>query len=441
MRWFDHVVTTVALPAPASRAIRGIEPAVAAVAFAAFCVAVLVRSTALLEPDDLAYRASIEALRHGHLTLSSVEYQALARRLGGIAQWTQLPNGRFISEKNPGYPFFALPFAAAGALRLAPLFYGALGCVGLYAGGRRWLGRFGGAATVVLYLASGAALVFAWRATMPTFTDASLAAGGVGALLWTLLATDATVRRRTVVGLLAFVALEAATSMRYTDAVVLLVAAGAAVLARRSARLPWRTLALWSASVAAFAGAVALFDALVYGGVTRTGYASGEITFSLSAVLPNLEHMPRHLVYAMPLSVLAAAALGWISLRGLRGGRLDAAVAAGLAAVWLGVWGLYAAYDWTVRMGAQSGGSVHVVRFYLPALGAIALLAAWLVRRLPHVLPLAVLAAAVAFALVSYPDLAGGRIGPGGPTGGPGAPGLGPPPAYGPGLGPGQPLR
>ena len=411
-------MTTFALPKPTLRTIRAVEPTVAVVAFAVFSVAVLAKATSLLEPDDYAYRASIAALREGHLTLSSAQYQALAQKLGGIQQWVELPSGRWISEKNPGYPFFALPFQLVGALRLAPLFYGALGCLGLYAGGRRWLGPRGGALAVVLYLASGASLVFAWRATMPTFTDASLVAGGIGALLWTLLATDATARRRAIVGLLAFVALEAATSMRYTDGVVLAVAIAATPLARRAARLPWSTLAVWGASVAVFAAALAAFDAAVYGGVTKTGYASGEITFSLGSVLPNLEHMPRHLVYAMPVIVAGAVALVWIAARAVRGARLDAAVGGALAAAWLGVFGLYSAYDWTVRMGGQSGGSVHLVRFYVPALGAVALLAAWLARRLPHVVPLALVAALVAFAVVSYPDLASGGMG--GPGGGPG---------------------
>jgi hypothetical protein len=65
---------------------------------------------------------------------------ALARELGGprgpgpIPQWVQLSNGRRISEKDPGYPFLAVPFQALGIIRLAPLCYGALACVGLFAG-------------------------------------------------------------------------------------------------------------------------------------------------------------------------------------------------------------------------------------------------------------------------------------------------------------------
>jgi hypothetical protein len=86
---------------------------VAVVAFATMCVAVLARSAQLLEPDDYAYRASI------------------------------------ISEKNSGYPFLALPFQAMGLLRVVPLFYGALGCLGLFFGARRWLGRWGGTWAVI----------------------------------------------------------------------------------------------------------------------------------------------------------------------------------------------------------------------------------------------------------------------------------------------------
>ena len=175
------------------------EPCLAAAAFAVLCVLVLRAAPYLPEPDDYAYRASIVAMTDGHLfTLSGAQAHALAERLapqlggsrlgpgpgGGPVQWVQLPGGRWISEKDPGYPYLAVAFQALGLIRLAPLFYGALACLGLYAGGRRWLGGFGGAAAVGLYCSSGAAILFAWRDYMPTFTEASLIAAGTGALLW-----------------------------------------------------------------------------------------------------------------------------------------------------------------------------------------------------------------------------------------------------------------
>src|SRR6185312_1572238 len=102
----------------------------------------------------------------------------------------------------------------------------------------RWLGSSGGASAVGLYCSSGAALLFAWRDYMPTFTEASLIAAGTGALLWTELAAEASVRRRTWAGLAGFVALEAATFSRYTNIAVLGCAVIAVLVAwrRRAAR-------------------------------------------------------------------------------------------------------------------------------------------------------------------------------------------------------------
>ena len=176
-------------------------------------------------------------------------------------------------------------------------------------------------------------MLFAWRDYLPTFTDASLIAAGTGALLWAVLATGASPARRTGGGLAGFIALEVAT----------------------------------------------------FGGPLKSGYRPGEITFSLSAVPPNLRYMPAHLIEAMPMLVLGLAGLGWIAGRWARlrraggehaaGARRDLAVGLALAASWSSVWGLYAAYTWTAHPG---GGTLQVVRFYVPALGAIALLGAWL---------------------------------------------------------------
>jgi len=177
----------------------------AAAAFAVLCFLVLRASPYLPEPDDYAYRASIVAMTDGHfLTLTGAQAHTLAEQLapqighnrlapgpgGGPVQWVQLPGGRWISEKDPGYPYLAVAFQALGVIRLAPLFYGALACLGLYFGGRRWLGSFGGGAAVGLYCSSGAAILFAWRDYMPTFTEASLIAAGTGALLWVVLAPE-----------------------------------------------------------------------------------------------------------------------------------------------------------------------------------------------------------------------------------------------------------
>ncbi len=390
-------------------------------AFAVLCVAVLSVAPYLVEPDDFAYRASIVAITQGHLlTLSTAQVHALAAHVdlfavggnvagpGGrgepllIPQWVQLGNGRWISEKDPGYPFLAAPFQLLGIIRLAPLCYGALGCLGLFAGARRWLGRFGGAAAVGLFCSSGAALLFAWRDYMPTFTEASLIAAGTGALLWAVLSAEASPRRRTWAGLGGFVALEAAVFVRYTGIVVLGCAIVAVIAAwrLRTARLPPAALAWWLGSVALFGAGVALFNNVAYGGPLKSGYPPGEVTFSLGAVPSNLRLMPAHLIEAMPMLVLGLAALAWIAGRWgkLRRAdsepaapaRRDLAVGLALAASWFTVWGVYAAYTWT----AHPFSTLQVVRFYVPALGAISLLGAWLLVRLPRRTSLAAMASA-----------------------------------------------
>ena len=375
-----------------------VEAALALAAFAVLCAVVLSVAPQPAEPDDGAYRASIVAMSEGHfLTLSTAQAETLAGRLRDNPaappnQWVQLSDGRWISEKDPGYPFLAAPFAKLGIIRLAPLFYGLLASLGLFVGARRWLGRFGGPAAVGLYCSSGAALAFAWRDYMPTFTDASLIAAGTGAVLWAALATEASSRQRSWAGLAGFAALELATFVRYTNIIILCCAAVAVIAAwrLRKAGLPLATLCSWLASVVVFGAGIALFDDLVYGGPLTTGYRPGEVTFALGAIGPNLRLMPAHLLQAMPMLVLGLIALAWIILRWLilrrRGDEVGAAVRRDLwvgitlAASWLAIWGLYSAYTWTTD---PTSVTVQVVRFYLPAIGAIALLGAWLVTRIP----------------------------------------------------------
>jgi hypothetical protein len=386
---------------PSIRTVRliWIEAALAALAFATLCAVVLAVGAPRIaaEPDDGAYHLSIVGITMGDfLTLSTAQLDAVETKVGdrtGLPnQWIELPDGRYISEKDPGYPFLAAPFEALGIMQWAQLFYGALACIGLFIGARRWLGRFGGPAAVGLYCSSGAALLFAWRMYMPTFTDASLVAAGSGILLWAVLAAEAGSRRRTWAGLAGFVALEIATFVRYTDIVVLGCAVVAVIVAwrLRAAKLSLRTLCVWLASVAVFGAGVAVFDDQIYGGPLTTGYQPGEVTFALGAVGPNLRIMPGHLIRAMPMLVLGLLALAWLVVRRLalrRAGGRDGAearrdlwVGLAVAASWFAVWGVYAAYTWTADPTAVT---LQVVRFYVPALGAISLLGAWLVTRIP----------------------------------------------------------
>jgi len=90
------------------------------------------------------------------------------------------------------------------------------------------------------------------------------------------------------------------------------------------------------------------------------------------------------------LAALAGIAVAW--LRGRRAGgeraamaRRDLAMALALAACWASIWGLYATYTWTAAAGLST---LQAARFYVPALGAISLLGAWLLVRVPRRPPL-----------------------------------------------------
>ena len=87
---------------------------------------------------------------------------------------------------------------------------------------------------------------------------------------------------------------------------------------------------------------------------------------------------------------LGLVALTWIIVRRLVlrrvGGqagpmaRRDLAVGGAVAAWWFALWSLYSTYTWTAE---PTSVTVQVVRFYVPAIGAISLLGAWLVTRIP----------------------------------------------------------
>src|ERR1700759_4024802 len=205
--------------------------------------------------------------------------------------------------------------------------------------------------------------------------------------------------------------LEIATFVRYTDVVVLGVAMVAAVASWRwrAAKLSLGTLGWWLSSDTVFGAGVAFLDGLVYGGPFATGYRFGtefgQVTFGLGAIGPNLRLLPAHLIQAMPMLVLGLAALAWILVRAVtrrRDGaespaRRDLWAGLALAASWLAIWGVYAAYYWT---NDPTESTLDTVRFYLPAIGPISLLGAWLVTRIRGRGWLAALASAAVVAIM-----------------------------------------
>jgi len=441
---------------------RWLPLALAIVSFAVMCTLALSQAEKMIEPDPYAYRASISALQDGNVTLDQTQYDQLTQELqktslgGGISQWHQTPDGTWISEKNPGYPFLVIGFDAVGAMRLAPLFYGALACIGLWFGARRWLGRWGGTFAVGAYCSAAVVMVMAWRSFMPTFTDASLVACGLGLMIWSALALDRSRKARVIVGAMGVFALSLAVFVRYTNVAVLAVAGVFALLLclRSRWKLGWTTLPWWAVAAAPPLIASLAYNAVVFDGPFSTGYSSTSVKFTAGSISENLKIMPSHLWRAMPVFIIGLVAVigiigtqiwyfvthrshpdaetspdpldastsGYLPAQAPELGTdaevvprvvADRWIGLFLLAAWAAIWGVYAAYQWTVMMGSGAGpgggggprglpaggapgvgisfsdsGFLHpnysIVRFYLPAMGAIALLAAWLIVRLPR---------------------------------------------------------
>jgi len=457
--------TTTSHPRSLERLRQWLPGIIAVLFFVAFSALVLSRPEKMIEPDPYAYRASIAALEEGNISLSQEQYDALSLKLqqsssgGGIIQWHHNDDGSWVSEKNPGYPFLAVGFDEAGALRLAPLFYGALACLGMWIGARRWLGRWGGTFAVGAYCSTALAMVMAWRSTMPSFADASLIAAGLGLLIWSVVALDRSRRIRTIVGALAFFSFGLAVSVRYTSAAVLGVAAVFALIVclRPKWKLGWSTLLWWAiASLPPIIASLA-YNAIYFDGPFSTGYNASTVQFSTSAISPNLRIMPGRLWQAMPVFVVGLAAIAvMIAVQIIHAVRVRSAkstvvdtdnadnagepsatsisdqpnnpspatvdrwIGSFLVITWAVTWVMYSAYEWTANLGGGFGGDrpggarvfiggggpamggmsqpvYSTVRFYLPALGAIALLVAWLFTRMPAVFGILALIALFAF--------------------------------------------
>ncbi len=394
---------------------QGIEVLATLGAWATFCVALISRAPVLFEADDYAYRASIVALRSGLITLTQSQYSQLNSTLKGhqafgIYQWTHLSNGNWISEKNPGYAFFAEPFYFLGNLHLAPAFYSLLAVGGLYLGARRWIGSWAGFVASVCFLFTGASLTYGYRVTMPTFTEACLITSALGLLLWSC-NTDQTNRLRTFVSSAGFILLGAAVFSRYTNVVIYFGALIVLMVWHKRLRFTPSARLSWLGVTAVIATIILGYNQHFYGGWFKTGYTSQHFSTSLANFPKNIWEISPFLLESMPVLVLAA----WGAVKLLRRPRPNQSLIGessrspqitGYLLVLCVVlpWGLYFGYDRTaLHLSANAG--LHVVRFYVPALGALALLAAWQLMRLGSKARVVIIAILVVLSFWSFAAL------------------------------------
>jgi hypothetical protein len=268
---------------------------------------------------------------------------------------------------------------------------------------------------------------------MPTFTDTSLIACGIGLLIWTVLSAERRTPVRVGIGALAFFSLGLALFVRYTSITVLVIAAVFAVFACFVKRwgLPRWALLVWALVVLVPIGIALCFNVTYYGSLTKTGYLPGAVEFSLSAVPTNIRELPWRLAEAMPVSLAALAAIFVMVRTQLNfrksqafddtaarvedGSGLTLASESVIADRWMGLflvcswvstWGLYVMFVWTSQVieGAEVNGigTYTFTRLFVPSLGAIVLLAAWLLVRLPRGVALLIVAALLCFGIADF---------------------------------------
>ena len=293
-------------------------------AFALFVTVVLLKSLALLEPDDYAYRASIVALSHGQILLTNTQYIALRSSLTsnavpGVLQWHHIASGYWISEKNPGYPSSpscSTPWTCCDSRHCSterwPARESSSACdVGCLSAPPRL--RCGSTASREPPSPSRGAPRCRRSATPHSWPRVSVSWCGcssrqtpriVDASGWAWAPSSPW---------------RCAVFIRYTNA-------ARARRRRRSASpcspgaapcAPRRSLS-WGSTVVVLVVLVLGFDQWVYGSATSTGYSAGEITFSLCESLAQPQgHALEHLTTSMPMWLLAAAALVVIAARRL----------------------------------------------------------------------------------------------------------------------------
>ena len=361
-------------------------------AWALFCVTLMSKVPLLFEPDDYAYRASIVALKNGLITLSQAQYVQLnsslkGNGLVGIYQWIHLPNGMWISQKNPGFPFLAEPFYAIGNLRLLPAFYSLVAIAGIFLGARKWLGPGGGFVASVCFLFTGASLTFGYRITMPTFTEACLIAAALGVLLWSCSLTPKPTLKSWSSSI-AFFLLGCAVFSRYTNFVIYLGVLIVLLAYRKKFGFGADAVYKWLSVTAFLVIGILCFNKHFYGGWFKTGYSGLHLYTSLANYPKNLSQLPPLLVEAMPLMLIAIWAGAQIAHRTKKQlvapiENVDGDKRIGILLVLSVVlpWALYLGYNWTAAK-LDSSSAIHVIRFYVPALGPLAFLAAWKLMRL-----------------------------------------------------------
>jgi len=425
---------------------------IAIAGFVAAVLLVVVTPDRFKEPDDWAYYAAVENISHGQLTVDNALHQQQVfevRQQGGqLVQYVQIGPNEWAFEKAPGYVYFLAPFYLAGASQLANILLAAGLAFVIYLLLKKLTSEKTACIGILLALFTPVSLAMMQREYMDGFASAAFPGIGGGLYIYYCLKAES-LRPKASVALLFLSGffLAASVAVRYTDAVIVAVFA----LHFAVTRFNMLRQGKWSRVVkeASLIGAGALiplallswYHFSVFGSPFAYGYEYTKLNVKFAydyigdprawqIVLDNLRKMPWPLLTGFPLLILAIpAALTVIWQRtGARFWRRH-----GVGKVWwpvlnpdlfwllvgwmVAVFGLYLMYEWTANQRIANQPFVILARFYLPALLPMAVLAAWILGRIPDriasaLVVTAIIVGGVLFAQASARELHGGGPGP-----------------------------
>ena len=427
---------------------KKLYPILAAAAFIAVVILLLVVPDRFKEPDDWAYRYAVENMSHGRLTVDDTLHKQqvteAAQQGGQLGQYVQIRDHTWAFEKSPGYVYFLIPFFLAGVPQLANMVLATGLALATYLLLKRLKDEQTACLGVFFVLFTPIGLAMMQREYMDSFSSAAFL--GIGGALYIYYCLSANMSNQKYASITLFSAgflLAAGVASRYTDATVAGVFAAHFIITRVLKIRQGKWSRVWREGLPLAVGAaipIALllwYQYAVFGSLFTYGYeyTKGDVTFAYQylgdprfwqIISTNIRHLSWPLVIGFPLLLLSipAGIIGsWQKItNGV--GRLRKyhrndwwpELTPGIWMLMLGwviaVFGLYVMYQWTANQGTGRP-FITVTRFYLPALFPLAMFAALLLRKIPGKLAVfsiavAVISGGLLFAQSSTTPLAGG---------------------------------
>ena len=226
------------------------------------------------------------------------------------------PVGRPLSSLDLGFLALAVPFYLVGGVFMEPVLFGALASIAIFFAARRWIGRWGGAIAVTLFLSINTAITLSERISYAASIDSSLIAIGASLILLTLINQDQGPSRHLLIGGVGLFSLVLATLLQSSNVWFLVGGVALLTIYRTSARIGTSTLVeLYVVALGSLASVI-LFNEWALRSISNGGI----FPFSVAAIGGNISAMLPHGSYLIPELLAAVGGLLYVFMRHLLGG-------------------------------------------------------------------------------------------------------------------------